>query len=83
MGCPVALGIALANAQRPLVYGGGSIGIMGAVSGAVLDAGGDVTGVTPYAMVAAGGEADQKSGARGAHVQLKETGREKVRRQRF
>ena len=29
---------------------------MGVVSGAVLNAGGKVTGIVPYAMVAAGGE---------------------------
>ena len=52
---------------------------MGAVSGAVIDAGGDVTGITPMAMVAAGGEVDQRNGSRGAHVKLQETGREKVR----
>jgi hypothetical protein len=32
---------------------------MGAVSSAVLDAGGQVTGVVPYAMVAVGGEGDK------------------------
>lgn len=52
---------------------------MGAVSGAVLDAGGEVTGVVPYAMVAAGGEVDQTKGKRGPAVLLKEKGRERVR----
>ncbi len=74
----VALGKAIAEAGRPLVYGGGSKGIMGAVSGAVLDAGGDVTGVVPYAMVAVGGEVDQTKGHHAPHILLKEKGREKV-----
>lgn len=52
---------------------------MGAVSSAVLDAGGEVTGVVPYAMVAAGGEIDQTKGKRGPAVLLKEKGRERVR----
>ncbi|EJF62650.1 hypothetical protein BD309DRAFT_984780 [Dichomitus squalens] len=73
-----SLGKALAEAGRPLVYGGGSAGIMGAVSGAVLDAGGQVTGVVPYAMVAAGGEVEQTKGTHTPHVQLKEKGREKA-----
>ncbi|OSD02013.1 hypothetical protein PYCCODRAFT_1435695 [Trametes coccinea BRFM310] len=73
-----SLGKALAESKRPLVYGGGSAGIMGAVSGAVLEHGGEVTGVTPYAMVAAGGEVDQSQGIHKPHIQLKEKGREKV-----
>ncbi|TFK87914.1 hypothetical protein K466DRAFT_615416 [Polyporus arcularius HHB13444] len=73
-----SLGKAIAEAGRPLVYGGGSKGIMGAVSGAVLDAGGDVTGVVPYAMVAVGGEVDQTKGHHAPHILLKEKGREKV-----
>lgn len=52
---------------------------MGAVSSAVLDAGGEVTGIVPYAMVAAGGEVDQTRGGKGPAVLLKEKGREKVR----
>ena len=55
------------------------MGIMGAVSGAVLEEGGDVTGIVPYAMVAAGGEVDQTKGIHAPHVQLKEKGRERVR----
>jgi hypothetical protein len=59
------LGKALAATKRPLVYGGGQNGLMGLVAGAVLDNGGDVTGVVPYAFVASGGEGDKtkKSGA--------------------
>lgn len=52
---------------------------MGVVSHAVLQSGGSVTGVVPYAMVAAGGEVDQAKGLRGPHVALKEEGRENVR----
>lgn len=51
--------MALAKAQRPLVYGGGAKGIMGIVSKSCLDAGGQVTGVMPYAMVMAGGEKEK------------------------
>ncbi len=58
----LGLGHALAHAGRPLIYGGGRKGIMGVVSGAVIDAGGRVTGVIPYAMVAAGGEKEQADG---------------------
>jgi predicted Rossmann-fold nucleotide-binding protein len=55
----VALGAALVAAQRPLVYGGGSKGIMGIVSGTVLRDKGKVTGIVPSAMVAAGGEGER------------------------
>ena len=58
----IGLGQALAKAGRPLVYGGGRKGIMGVVSGAVIEAGGHVTGVIPFAMVAAGGEKEQADG---------------------
>jgi uncharacterized protein (TIGR00730 family) len=34
-----------------LVYGGGSVGLMGALAGAVLDQGGEVTGVIPDFLV--------------------------------
>lgn len=46
---------------------------MGVVSGATLDAGGQVTGVVPEAMIISGGEGDPKG------VILNEAGREKVR----
>jgi len=55
----VSLGRALAAADRPLVYGGGSQGIMGVVSGTVLENGGRVTGVMPFAMAAKGGEKEK------------------------
>ena len=71
----LALGSALAAANRTLVYGGGSKGIMGVVSGSVLEHGGKVIGVIPRAMVAAGGEKD-KVEENDATVQLNEIGRE-------
>ncbi len=46
-----ALGHALVRASMGLVYGGASIGLMGAVANAVLAAGGEVTGVIPRALV--------------------------------
>jgi hypothetical protein len=56
------VGTALGEAKRPLVYGGGTKGIMGVVSGAVLEAGGSVTGVLPAAMIASGGEKEAVKG---------------------
>ncbi len=41
------LGMALANADLGLVYGGGSLGLMGEVARATLEAGGHVTGIIP------------------------------------
>jgi len=54
---------------------------MGVVSGAVLESGGEVTGVVPWAMVKAGGEGDKGvgKGLRDFHVVLDEKGRERVR----
>jgi uncharacterized protein (TIGR00730 family) len=46
-----ALGEALAASGIGLVYGGASVGLMGAVADAVLDKGGDVIGVMPKALV--------------------------------
>jgi uncharacterized protein (TIGR00730 family) len=43
----IALGKALAESGIRLVYGGGSIGLMGAVATSVLDHGGAVTGIIP------------------------------------
>ncbi len=45
------LGKALAQADKRLVYGGGSPGLMGALADAVLDAGGKVTGVIPQFLI--------------------------------
>ncbi len=42
-----ALGRGLAKTGRRLVYGGGRIGLMGALADAALDAGGEVVGVIP------------------------------------
>ena len=42
-----ALGAALAEAGIGLVYGGASVGLMGVVADAVIQAGGDATGVYP------------------------------------
>ena len=76
----IALGEELAAAGRQLVYGGGSKGIMGIVSGAALAAGGDVVGVTPHAMLSVGGEGEQVSqdGSTPLFIKLGEEGREKV-----
>lgn len=75
-----ALGFALAAAGRPLVYGGGSQGIMGIVSDAVIAGGGSVTGVIPGAMLRAGGEGERvkSKGGPDRHVQLGREGRESV-----
>lgn len=45
------LGTALARRNIQLVYGGGRVGLMGAVANAALAAGGKVIGVIPRAMV--------------------------------
>jgi uncharacterized protein (TIGR00730 family) len=46
-----ALGEALAREGIDLVYGGASVGLMGAVADSVLAGGGHVTGVMPQALV--------------------------------
>jgi uncharacterized protein (TIGR00730 family) len=48
----IALGKALAENGIRLVYGGGSIGLMGAVATSVLDHGGAVTGIIPDFLTA-------------------------------
>jgi uncharacterized protein (TIGR00730 family) len=53
------LGRLLAERGTALVYGGGNIGLMGAVADACLDAGGHVVGVIPEALV--GREIDGRS----------------------
>jgi uncharacterized protein (TIGR00730 family) len=45
------LGRTLAAAGVGLVYGGASVGLMGAIADAVLDAGGEAIGVIPQALV--------------------------------
>src|SRR5262245_46874179 len=47
-----ALGRAMAEREIGLVYGGGGIGMMGAVADAVIEAKGKVIGVIPYALSA-------------------------------
>jgi len=47
----VAVGTALAKAGLKLIYGGGKIGLMGAVADAVIAAGGQAAGVMPRALV--------------------------------
>jgi predicted Rossmann-fold nucleotide-binding protein len=73
----LALGHAIATQGRSLVYGGGSRGIMGIISGAVLQHGGSVTAIMPAAMLRAGGEGEPSP--TGGHIELEEKGREKVR----
>jgi uncharacterized protein (TIGR00730 family) len=46
------LGQILARERIRLVYGGGGIGLMGAIAHAAMDAGGEVTGVIPDFLVA-------------------------------
>ncbi|KAJ7491230.1 hypothetical protein FB451DRAFT_1222471 [Mycena latifolia] len=70
-----SLGYAIADAKRQLVYGGGSKGLMGVISGAVLERGGKVTGIVPYAMVVAGGESEKVDSV---NVNLNEAGREEI-----
>ena len=45
------LGVMLAKASIGLVYGGASVGLMGTVADAALNAGGEVIGVIPQALV--------------------------------
>ena len=56
----VELGKALVRRGYGLVYGGGSVGLMGRVSKAVFASGGDVVGVIPTA--AGGAEPSQRIG---------------------
>lgn len=46
-----ALGALIGNAGSTLVYGGGRVGLMGAIADAVLSAGGSVVGVIPRALM--------------------------------
>ena len=45
------LGYALVKNDLSLVYGGGHVGLMGILADAVLDAGGEVTGIIPKALM--------------------------------
>ena len=54
-----ALGRMLAREKIALVYGGGAVGLMGAVADAALEGGGEVIGVIPQALM------DKEIGHRG------------------
>ena len=51
MEAATALGTAMAKADIGLVYGGGSLGLMGAVARAVLKGGGQVIGIIPDFLI--------------------------------
>ena len=48
----MAFGALLAREGITLVYGGGNVGLMGALADGVLEAGGKVIGVIPHALIA-------------------------------
>ena len=48
------VGAALARRGIGVVYGGGRLGLMGAVAGAALEAGGEVIGIIPEALAGSG-----------------------------
>src|SRR6185436_15319620 len=52
IGAALALGKILAEQKIRLVFGGGRVGLMGAIADAALQAGGEVTGVIPEHLVA-------------------------------
>jgi hypothetical protein len=81
----IALGKALAAAKRKLVYGGGLKGIMGIVSAAALDAGGDVVGVVPYPLLPTVGEGERVAGdvSTPLFIKSREDGGERVGVVRF
>lgn len=56
----IALGQAIAREKRTLVFGGGSRGLMGAVSAACRQAGGKTLGIVPRAIAEGGGEGTRK-----------------------
>ncbi|KAG6903179.1 hypothetical protein C0995_002722 [Termitomyces sp. Mi166 len=58
-----SVGRALAAQNHPLIYGGGMQGLMGIVAATVLKDGGEVTGITPYPIYAAGGEREKSTTA--------------------
>lgn len=51
LACAQKVGTFLAKSKRNLVYGGGNVGLMGAVADAALSAGGTVIGVIPQSLV--------------------------------
>src|SRR5678815_5475422 len=52
MECARTLGSLLAKRGLTVVFGGGKVGMMGAVADGALEAGGEVIGVIPEALVA-------------------------------
>ena len=52
LGAAIALGKVLAEHKIRLVYGGGRVGLMGAIADSVLNNGGEVIGVIPQHLVA-------------------------------
>lgn len=52
MRCARTFGGVLAQRGVRMVYGGGRVGLMGALADGALDAGGEVVGVMPHALVA-------------------------------
>ncbi len=52
IGAAISLGKVLAEQKIRLVYGGGRVGLMGAVADSALQAGGEVVGVIPEHLVA-------------------------------
>jgi uncharacterized protein (TIGR00730 family) len=63
-----ALGNALAEAGLRLVYGGGTRGIMGAVSAATIAAGGKVTGIIPAFLMSKEAKDGTQEGVDELHV---------------
>ena len=58
LSCAEDVGRRLAESGIRLVYGGGSLGLMGATAHATINAGGKVTGVMPRAMLEREGQAN-------------------------
>ena len=77
MSTSLALGNSLAVHGRPLVYGGGSKGMMGITASAVLQEGGAITAVVPSAIHMAGGEGERIPGL---DIELETKFRDKVSR---
>jgi uncharacterized protein (TIGR00730 family) len=62
------LGILLAHSSIQLIYGGGNVGLMGALADSVMEQGGQVTGVIPHFLL------DKEVGHRGiTHLEVVES----------
>lgn len=72
----IAVGRAIAASNRKLVYGGSKKGLMGLVSGAAIDAGGEVIGIIPHTMAKVGGDKEKVKSIVANHIPDK--GREAV-----